>query len=155
MTTRGWRRRAITLASAIALAASFAVAAPSTASADALRPLKLTLTCTISSQVGLPYGYQVTTGSGLYYPPASSDSSVVGNAKTFYLLLPTSAGTLGVNTWCNGYLQTAIWEGYTYGIVPGTSTVNAVGHCDTYSYSLGYGITNYLTYCGLSSITYS
>ncbi len=155
MLSRGWRRIAIALGAAVAAAVSFTIAAPSPASADSLRALNVTLTCSLDGSVGLPYGYQVTTGSGLYYPPASSDATVVGNAKTFHLLVPTSASVLGVNTWCNGYLQNAMWEGYTYGITPGTSTINAVGNCITYQYSIGYGQTYYLTYCSLSSITYS
>jgi hypothetical protein len=154
MIARSWRRSGIALASAIAAAAMVTVAAPSPASADSLRPLRLTLTCSTDSGTGMPYGYQVTTGAGLYYPPASQDATVSGNAKTFYLLLPTSAGTLGVNTWCNGFQQNAMWEGYTYSIVPGSVPLTALGSCHTSQYSPGYGQTYYVTYCSLSSISY-
>jgi hypothetical protein len=152
---RGWRRIAITLGVAAATAALVTVATPSPASADSLRPLNVTLTCTNDGATGLPYGYQVTTGGALYYPPAASDATVVGNAKTFHLYLPTSASTLGVNTWCNGYSQTATWYGYYYTITPGTSTINASGYCDTYHYSVYPGVTYNPTYCTLSSIAYS
>jgi hypothetical protein len=154
MTARSWRRKAIALAAALAAGALFAIATPSPASADALRPINVTLTCSLDYGVGLPYGYQITTGSGLYYPPAQSDATVVGNAKTFHLYMPTSATSLGVNTWCNGFIQTAVWQGYLYNVVPGTSTLNAVGNCNTYNYSY-YGYSTYLTYCTLTSITYS
>lgn len=141
--------------SAVALAAGalFAIATPSPASADALRPLNVTLTCSLEGGSNLPYGYQITTGSGLYYPPAQSDATVVGNAKTFHVYMPTSAGVLGVNTWCGGY-QATDWEGYLYSVVPGTSTVNAVGNCDTHTVAYYNGITED-TWCTLTSITYS
>jgi hypothetical protein len=60
-----------------------------------------------------------------------------------------------VNTWCNGFQQNAVWQGYAYSIVPGTSTVNAVGYCDTSYYSYYPGVTYLYTYCWLSSISYS
>jgi hypothetical protein len=153
MTARGWRRKALALAAALAAGALSAIATPSPASADSLRPLNVTLTCTLDGSVQLPYGYQITTGGALYYPPASSDATVVGNAKTFHLLMPTGAGTLGVNTWCGGYQDTD-WEGYLYSVAPGTSTVNAVGSCDTYSFAYYNGTTE-VTFCTLTSITYS
>ena len=78
MTTSSWGRRAIVLAVTALTAALSALVAPSPASADALRPLTVTLTCTNNGQFGLPYGYQITTGSGLYYPPARSDATVSG-----------------------------------------------------------------------------
>jgi hypothetical protein len=134
----------------------FAVMPPSAASADTLRPLTVTLTCTNNGMVGMPYGYQVTTGGALYYPPARSDATVSGSAKTFYLLIPTTATTLGVNTWCNGFDQSENWRGYAYPITPGTSTVNAVGRCDTALAGGFPGGGSYSpTYCTFSSITYS
>ncbi len=78
---------------------------------------------------------------------------MVGNAKTFHLLIPTSASGLGVNTWCGGYQDTD-WEGYFYNVVPGTSTINAVGNCDMYAFAYYNGITE-VTWCTLTSITYS
>ncbi|GIH19492.1 hypothetical protein [Rugosimonospora africana] len=151
MIVRSLRRAAAALGVAIAATAVFAAVAPSSASADALRPLNVSLWC---FQGGLPYGYSVNTGSGWYTPAASGDATVVNGTKTFHLLIPTTAGSLAVNTYCDGF-QGATWEGYSYGITPGTSTVNASGYCNTYPYSVGYGITYWFTYCPLSSITYS
>jgi hypothetical protein len=155
MTTRRWHRKVIAIVSAVAAAAVFPLVSASAAQADSLRPLTVTLTCTNNGYVGLPYGYQITTGSGLYYPPARSDASVSGNAKTFYLLMPTTATSLGVNTWCNGFQQTAVWSGYITSITPGTSTVNAAGNCNTYSYTVYPGGTFNPTFCTLTSISYS
>jgi hypothetical protein len=151
MIVRSLRRAAAVFGVAIAATAVFAVATPSSASADALRPLNVSLWC---FQGGVPYGYSVNTGSGWYTPAASGDATLVNGTKTFHLLIPTTAASLAVNTYCNG-IQNTLWEGYTYGITPGTSTVNAGGYCNTYPYSIGYGITYMLTYCPLSSITYS
>jgi hypothetical protein len=153
MITKGWRRRAIAFAAMIAAGAFVAVATPSPASADSLRPLNFTLTCTLDGVTNLPYGYQITTGGALYYPPAQSDATVVGNAKTFHLYMPTSATSLGVNTWCGGY-QATDWEGYFYNIAPGTSTVNAVGYCVERGIAY-YGGSSEDTWCTLTSITYS
>ena len=151
MIARSLRRAALALGVAIAAAAMLAAVTPSSASADALRPLNVSLSC---SQGGLPYGYSVNTGSGWYTPAASGDATVVGGTKTFHLLIPTTATSLAVNTYCNGQ-QGTLWQGYTYGISAGTSTINASGYCNTYQYSVGYGITYWLTYCSLPSITYS
>jgi hypothetical protein len=152
MITRGWRRRALALGLTIAAAVGLStIVAASPASADTLRPLNVSLWC---FQGGTPYGIEIDTGSGWYYPAAASDATLVGGTKTFHLLIPTSAGGLKVNTWCDGF-QGAMWEGYGYGIYPGTSTVNASGYCNTYPYSVSYGITYWFTYCPLDSITYS
>ena len=160
MITKRLRRRTIALGSALAAAMLPALVTPSAASADALRPLNVTLTCSITNGgnqtiTGLPYGYQITTGGALYQPPSQSDASVSGNAKTFHLYMPTGATALGVNTWCNGFDPAVTWKGYISSVTPGTSTVNAAGYCNTAPYSYYPGVTYVETYCTLSSISYS
>jgi hypothetical protein len=151
MIRRGWRRRVLSLVATLAVATVGVFTAPTAASADTLRPLTVSLFCW---QSGLPYGYAVNTGSGWYTPQARSDATVSGDTKTFYLLIPTTATSLAVNSYCDGF-QGALFEGYTYGISPGTSTVNASGNVNTYQYSPGFGVIYYFTYVTLSSISYS
>jgi hypothetical protein len=152
MIRRSLRRAAVALGAAIAAAALFVVAAPSNASADALRPLNVSLAC---SDGQLPYGYSLNIGAGWYDPVAAGDATVVGNTKTFHFLIPTSAGEIAVNTWCGGY-RTTTWQGYYYSISPGTSTVNASGYVNEYLYTQPYsGYQFWYTYCVLTSITYS
>jgi hypothetical protein len=150
MMVRSLRRAAVALGVAIAAVAVFTVAAPSSASADALRPLNVSLGC---SDGQLPYGYSLNVGSGWYDPVAASDATVVGNTKTFHFLIPTTASEVAMNSWCGGY-RTTTWQGYYYGITPGTSTVNASGYLNEYVYTYS-GYAYWFTYCVLTSISYS
>jgi hypothetical protein len=142
------RRRATALGSAIAALLLFAAAAPSPASADTTRTLKVALSC----QTGLPYGMSVNVGSGWYYPNGSSYAS--GYTKYFTVFIPTSASQIAIDTsYCDGEQSqwwNAPWSGGYASLTPGTSTVNANGYCDFDNY---YGW--YSRSCSLSNITYS
>jgi hypothetical protein len=153
MIRRGTRRNRIAVGATLAAAGLVSLAVAPAASADTMRTLNLSFSCA----TGLPYGLEVNTGSGWYYP--SGSSYAVGTTKVFTVSIPASATMLEYQpTYCDnqptggGY---PLWEGYSYGIAPGTSTVNAVGGCADYTYSLGYGVTYLLYYCSISSLTYS
>jgi hypothetical protein len=153
MLTRGLRRRGAALCAAIGAVGLTSLAVAPAASADTMRTLNLAFSCS----TGLPYGLEVNTGSGWYYP--SGSSYAVGDVKYFTVSIPASAGSLAYQpSFCDnqptggGY---PLWEGYTYGLTPGTSTVNASGNCNDYNYSVGFGVTYLFYYCSLSSLTYS
>jgi hypothetical protein len=96
----------------------------------------------------------VSTGGALYQPPAQGPSTVSGGTKTFYLYIPTTASQFGMETWCGGFVQTAVWQGYLHAITPGTSTVNTSGYCSINSFST-WGGTFTTNSCTLTSVTYS
>jgi hypothetical protein len=149
----GWRRRGRAFGATLAAVGLAALAMPSAASADTMRTLNLAFSCA----TGLPYGLEVNTGSGWYYPNGSSYAS--GTTKYFTVYIPASASMLEYQpTYCDnqptggGY---PMWEGYSYGISPGSSTINATGGCQDYNYSVGYGVTYLFYYCSISSLSYS
>ncbi|MBS2966224.1 hypothetical protein KGA66_24480 [Actinocrinis puniceicyclus] len=153
MIKRGLHKRAAALCSAVATVglASLAVAPP--ASADTMRTLNLAITC----ETGLAYGLEVDTGSGWYFPNGSS--YVSGNYKYFTVYIPASASLLEYQpTYCDNQ-PTAnsqpMWEGYSYSITPGTSTINATGYVTDYSYSVGYGYSYLFYFCAINSLSYS
>lgn len=141
---RGSRNRLFATLAAAGLAS---LAVSPTASADTTRTLNLAFSCA----TGLPYGLQVNTGSGWYYPDGSSYA--VGTTKYFTVFIPASASTLAFqpgfcdNQPING--GDPLWTGYTYSITPGTSTINATGYCNDYTYSY-YGSTYLFYSCSLS-----
>ncbi|ACU72645.1 hypothetical protein Caci_3743 [Catenulispora acidiphila DSM 44928] len=152
MIKRNLRRRIIALCSASAAILATTVAASPPASADS-RTMVLSFSCA----TGLPYGLYINTGSGWYSPPGSSYAD--GTTKVFTISIPTNSMNFQYQpSYCDnqptdgGY---PMWEGYTYGIGAGTSTVNAVGGCADYTYSVGYGLNYLLYYCSISSLTYS
>jgi hypothetical protein len=153
----GLRRRAVTLSSAIAGVMLLGFAASPNASADTMRTLNLTLTCA----TGLPYGLLINNGSGWYSPDAPGTTYASGTTKYYTVYIPASAGTLEFQpTYCDNQPPYNLggspqWEGYSYGISPGTSTVNATGYVNDYSYSIGYGMTYLFYYCSINSLTYS
>jgi hypothetical protein len=148
MGLRGWRRVFATLA-AVALAS---LAVPPAASADTMRTLKLAYSCA----TGLPYGLEVSTGAGWYYPDGSSYA--VGTTKYFTVYIPASASTFAFQpSYCDNQPMSRsypIWQGATYSITPGTSTINADGYCNDYTYDYS-GYTYLFYYCSLSSLSYS
>jgi hypothetical protein len=146
MAAKRLRKRLIAIFSAIAAVALVSLAAPQSASADTMRTFNVALTCT----TGLPYGMSVDNGSGWYYPNGSSYAS--GTTKYFSVYIPASASSLAINTgYCDNQPQTPYWEGYSYSITPGTSTISANGDCrDMYVYP-----GPYVRYCSLTSLTYS
>lgn len=52
-----------------------------------------------------------------------SAATALGSTKTFHFLIPTTAGEVGMNTWCGGY-RTTTWQGYYYG--GGTTAMTAL-----------------------------
>jgi len=140
--------------SAIATGLLLTLATSSAASADTMRTFNLAISCT----TGEAYGLLVNNGSGWYSPNGSS--YVSGDVKYFTVSIPASATTLAVeplscdNQDPSGELYSGpYWEGYSYNITSGTSTVSANGSCLDYVYSY-YGQNALLYYCSLSSITY-
>lgn len=157
MVDRTARGRKLAFGATLATVALTSLALPPAASADTMRTLNLAYSCT----TGLPYGLEVDTGSGWYFPNGSSYVSGA-TTKYFTVYIPASATSFAYQpTYCDnepsngGY--NAYWEGYTYSITPGTSTINATGNCDDYTYSFGYGYgdTYLLYYCSINSLSYS
>jgi hypothetical protein len=154
MIKRGLRSRALALCAATATVGLTSLAVPSAASADTMRTLNLAFSCS----TGLPYGLEVSTGSGWYFPNGSSYA--VGTTKYFTVYIPASATSLAfMPTYCDnepsgaGYNPT--YAGYAAVLSPGTSTINATGSCYDYDYSYGQ-YANYLIYdCTISSLSYS
>jgi len=152
MIKRSLRRRIVAICAAGAAVLATTTAAAPSASADSTRTMVLSFSC----GTGLPYGLYIDTGSGWYSPPGSSYA--VGTTKVFTISVPTSASSFAYEpSYCDnqpsvrGY---AMWEGYTYSISPGTSTINAGGTCADYEYDY-YGYAYLLYYCSISSLTYS
>ncbi|MFL6117184.1 MAG: hypothetical protein ACJ786_38405 [Catenulispora sp.] len=152
MIKRSLRRRIIALCSAGAAVLATTVAASAPASADSTRTMVLSFSC----DTGLPYGLYIDTGSGWYSPPGTSYAS--GTTKVFTISIPTTGGTFRYQpSYCDNQPQVPgaypMWEGYTYGINAGTSTITANGHCADYEYD--YYAARYLFYyCSISSLTY-
>jgi hypothetical protein len=114
---------------AIAAVLLFAGTGAPAASADPTRTLNVALSC--ASGI-VPFGLSVNNGSGWYYPNGSSYA--VGGTKYFTVFIPAGASSLALDTMCyydsseyNGtaFYPAGTWEGYTYSIVAGTSTINA------------------------------
>jgi len=141
---RGRKQALLAITAAVGLAS---LTVSPAASADTTRTLNLAISCA----TGLPYGLEVNTGSGWYYPDGSSYA--VGTTKYFTVYIPAGASTLayqpgfcdGQPTWGEG----PFWEGYTYNITPGTSTINATGYINDYGYTYN-GTTYILFYCSMS-----
>ena len=152
MVKRSLRRRIVALCSTGAAILATTVAASPPASADTMRTMVLSYSC----GTGLPYGLYINTGSGWYSPPGSSYA--VGSTKVFTISIPASVSSFAYEpSYCENQPQVRgypLWEGYTYGISPGTSTINASGYCADYEYDY-YGYAYLLYYCSISSLTYS
>jgi hypothetical protein len=152
MIKRCLRRRAVAIGSAMAAIPLLALTMAPAASADTMRTLNMSLSCA----TGEAYGLQVNNGSGWYQPNGSS--YVVGNVKYFTVSIPASATLLEfMPLSCAG--QPAgpgpDWEYNPYTITAGTSTMNADGFCQDYSYQYNYGLSALIFDCSLSSLTYS
>lgn len=145
---RGRRPAFIAVLAAVGLAS---LAVSPAASADTMRTMNLAFSCA----TGLPYGLEVNTGSGWYYPDGSSYAS--GTTKYFTIYIPASASMFEFQpSYCDGQptnYGSPMWAGYTDSITPGTSTINATGYCNDYGY--GYSGSNYLFYfCSVNSQSY-
>jgi hypothetical protein len=147
MTTKGVRGRAAAAGSAVAASLLLTLATSPAASADTMRTLNLDFYCA----TGEAYGLEVDTGSGFYTPNGSSYA--VGEVKSFTVFIPAGATTLRfMPLYCDNQPSytnpSTVWRPYS--LTAGTSTINADGYCQDYSY---YG---YLVYdCTISSLTYS
>jgi hypothetical protein len=149
MIKRRLRRSAATIGSAMAAILLFALAMAPAASADTMRTLNLSLYCA----TGEAYGLQVNTGSNWYQPDGSS--YVAGGVKYFTVFIPASATFLGfMPLSCAGQgAGNPVWEWSPYTLTAGTSTINANGFCQDYTYY--YGGTALIFDCTLSSLTYA
>ncbi len=155
MIRKGLHRRANAIWVAIATVLLFASTASPAASADTMRTLNVALSC--SSGI-VPFGLSVNNGSGWYYPNGSSYA--VGGTKYFTVFIPASASSFAFDTKCYynideyyGYVSypDGSWQGYTYSLTPGTSTINMTA-------SLWRGPVNpgpWVKYGTVSSLTYS
>ena len=148
MIKRRLRRSAIAIGSAMAAIPLLALTMAPAASADTMRTFNLSLYCA----TGEAYGLQINNGSGWYQPDGSS--YVAGGEKFFTVYIPASATLLEfMPLSCagqpSGYGPDWVYNPYT--ITAGTSTINANGFCQDYSY---YGEA-LLFDCSLSSLTYS
>ncbi len=152
MIKRCLRRSAVAIGSAMAAISLLALTMAPAASADTMRTLNLSLVCS----TGEAYGLQVSTGSGWYQP--SGSSYVVGDVKYFTVSIPATATQLDfMPLSCDSqpYAQGGpywVWRPNT--ITAGTSTINAAGYCNDYSYNYSGG-SALLFDCSLSSVTYS
>lgn len=147
MTKKSVHGRAAKAGSAVAAGLLLTLATSPAASADTMRTLNLNFSCA----TGEAYGLEVNTGSGFYAPDGSS--YVVGDVKYFTVYIPASATTLEyMPLSCDNepsYTNpSAVWRPYS--LTPGTSTINATGFCQDYSF---YG--NLVFDCTISSLTYS
>jgi hypothetical protein len=149
------RRRKAALGTVCAVAALVAAATPQAAMADTMRTLSVPVGC--ASGI-VPFGLSVNNGSGWYYPTGSSYS--VGATKYFTVSIPSTATSLALDTFCyystqeyNGQVSypDGTWEGYTYAITAGTSTINTTASCVREPVYPG----PWVRYCSLSAITYS
>ena len=140
---------------AVLLFAGTTSAATPAASADTMRTLNVALSC--SSGI-VPFGLSVNNGSGWYYPNGSSYA--VGGTKYFTVFIPASATMLAFDTRCYynmeeyyGYVfyPDGYWEGYTYSIVQGTSTINATASLWRGPVAPG----PWVKYATISSLSYS
>lgn len=146
------RGRAVAIGLPLAASALLTFAVPSAALAGTTRTLNLSFSCS----TGEPYGLQVNTGSGFYQP--SGSSYAVGNVKYFTVSISASATTLqymplscdnepsgsGPDPWWNSTSITA-----------GTSTINASGSCNDFTYNYGGGYPALIFDCTISSLSYS
>lgn len=151
----GSRRRRDVVWAAIAAILLFGGTAAPAASADTMRTLNVALSCASGS---VPFGMAVNNGSGWYYPNGSS--YVVGHTKYFTVFIPAAANSFAFDTMCyynsaeyNGQVvyPDGYWEGYTYSLTPGTSTINMTA-------SMWRGPVYpgpWVKYATVSSITYS
>ena len=151
----GLRRCRDVIWAAIAAVLLFAGTAAPAASADTMRTLNVALSC--SSGI-VPFGLSVNNGSGWYYPNGSSYA--VGGTKYFTVFIPAGASSFAFDTMCyynsaeyNGQVSypAGYWQGYTYGLTPGTSTINMTASLWRGPVSPG----PWVKYATVSSITYS
>ena len=152
MAIRGLRGRRYAFLAILSSIGLGSLALAPAASADTTRTVNLAYSCA----TGLPYGLEVNTGSGWYYPDGSSYA--VGTTKYFTVYISASAGSFAFQpSFCDNQPQVnsyPMWEGYTYSITPGTSTINATGYTNDFEYDYsGYRYLFY--YSSISSLSYS
>jgi hypothetical protein len=152
MITRRLRRSAVVIGTAVAaILLSMSVTSPA-ASATTMRTLNLSLYCS----TGEAYGLTIDNGSGWYSP--SGSSYVSGEIKYFTVSIPASATELEFMPLSCANQPAGSGPDWYYRpntITAGTSTINANGSCQDYSYSYGFGQTALIFDCTLSSLTYA
>lgn len=148
----GWvSRRAVAVGLPVAASVLLTFATSPAALAGTTRTLNLSFSCS----TGEPYGLQVNTGSGYYQP--SGSSYAVGDVKYFTVTISSTATTLqfmplSCDNEPSGSGPDPWWNSYT--LTPGTSTINASGYCDDFTYNYGGGEPALIFDCSISSLTY-
>ncbi|HEX6470667.1 MAG TPA: hypothetical protein VF069_16325 [Streptosporangiaceae bacterium] len=150
------RRSAATLGAVGAAAALVVTGTPQLASADGTRTIVGSTTC--ASGI-VPYGFYVDYGSGWTPYGGTSVWPAGTQTKIWTWVIPSTATSFALDTFCyansteyNGQVSYpyGTWEGYTYSLTPGTSTINSTWRCDRYPVYPGPWIRT----CSMTSISY-
>lgn len=146
-----FRRRAAKFGTLIAASLLLIGITPQFASADSgTRTISSYVTCNDGT---LMYGFYIDYGSGWTYTAlGASGYQVNAYEKEVTFVIPSSATSVALDTYCggNGYVSGSQWEGYTYGLTPGTSPITANWTCALYYWLYG----SLLRSCTLDSISY-
>lgn len=146
------RRRAAAFAAAVAALLLTAAAAPSPAAADSTRTVNSYVTCSDGTMM---YGFEINYGQGWTYNALGASGYIVNSGeKEVTFIIPSSATSIALDTYCGGqgFVEGTNWEGYTYTLTPGTSTVTANWVCDLWGYTYYNYYVGYRD-CELSSMT--
>jgi hypothetical protein len=156
MIKKGTRRRAVAIGTAAAAGLLLTLATSSAASADPMRTLNLTITCS----TGPAYGLQVQTSPdgplGWYQPSGSSQPGNGG--KLFTVSIPAATTTLSVmplGCYNQPFGSGPVAEWSPAFITAGTGDISANAFCEDYDYNYGGGPPVLIMDCSISSVTYS
>jgi hypothetical protein len=148
MTIGRLRRRALAFGLLVAVATAV-TAAPPPAAADGTRIVNGATTCASGS---VSYGFSVNLGSGWTYADSSYQSD--SRTKVWTKVIPSSATSIALDSFCYyadpDFFPYGTWNGYTYSLVPGTSTVNSSWVCDRHPVYPG----PFIRTCSLTAISY-
>jgi hypothetical protein len=149
MTITRLRRRALTLGVLVAVAAA-ATAAPQPAIADGTRIINGTTTCANGT---VSYGFSVNLGAGWEY--ADSSYQVDSRTKVWTKVISSSATSVALDSFCYysnpDFFPYGTWNGWTYSITPGTSTINSSWTCDRHPVYPG----PFIRTCAMTAISYA
>lgn len=147
-----FRRRTVKFGTLIAASLLLVGVTPQfAAAAGGTRTINSYVTCADGT---LMYGFEINYGAGWTYTAlGASGYQVNGGEKEVTFIIPSTASSVALDTYCggNGYVENSMWEGYTYSLTPGTSTVTANWTCALYYWLYG----SLLRSCTLDSISYS
>jgi hypothetical protein len=145
------RRRAVTSGTLAAATVLLVGGTAQFAAADGTRTINSYVTCADGTMM---YGFEINYGSGWTSTALGASGYVVNSGeKEVTFVVPSSAGSVALDTYCggNGYVENSTWEGYTYSLTPGTSTATATWTCNLFTYLYGQVERT----CALDSISYS